>query len=368
MFCEIHAKILASKYSEKAAMKCNEHVAAGLGSICPWMKAGNPALKTWKLIPHHDTPVFQNQLQMNQFPLQHTSELKVRFCSTQRCQLWQDTRSHHQCLGVPLSHKAKRLGVGWLAAQQKLNQSAASATNALQSNDPSLRIVGSRASGHSWNQWPRQKPQTKGSCEISAVSQPRYLGLSWLMNVHPLKYGIVGFDRFWTSPNWLYRKFESDFDPYRRFCFATSGPHSCESSLVMTGYSMIQNCITHGFAHVEKHMKTCIRQGSDSFLCVCVLRYVTSQEVIPVKEKTSPSRPLSHMNFPQGSQRSSQGGLWCKWAIWPNCSLPGICVCRIFLLGKTANSFENMVFSGEYFDKCNEYYSISGAFQSFHSC
>jgi hypothetical protein len=36
------------------------------------IKAGNPASKTSQFIYHHHTPVFQNQLQMNQFQLQHT--------------------------------------------------------------------------------------------------------------------------------------------------------------------------------------------------------------------------------------------------------------------------------------------------------
>ena len=129
------------------------------------IKAGNPASKTSRFIYHHHTPVFQNQLQMNQFQLQHTF-VRWKFDSA----LYSDAHSgkiREVVINALVSHRQGETTGSWMMLDGLLlsSESICSHLNALQSNDPSLRTAGSRAFGHSWNQWPRQKPQTKGSCD-----------------------------------------------------------------------------------------------------------------------------------------------------------------------------------------------------------
>lgn len=192
MFCEIHARILASKYSEKAAAKCNSHFSACLGSICPCEN------QSWE--PCIDDQSIYFSSSYSRFPEPAANEpvptstyirtlVRWKFGSA----LYSDAHSgkiREVVINALVSHCQGETTGSWMMLDGLLLSESicSSAVNALQSNDPSLKTAGSRAFGHSWNRWPRQKPQTKGSCDtgrfpvantsnsIGAVSKARCIG------------------------------------------------------------------------------------------------------------------------------------------------------------------------------------------------
>ena len=90
------------------------------------IKAGNPASKTGQFISHHHTPVFQNQLHMNQFQLQHTF-VRWKFDSA----LYSDAHSgkiREVVINALVSHRQGETTAGWcwMACCSAVNLSATS--------------------------------------------------------------------------------------------------------------------------------------------------------------------------------------------------------------------------------------------------